>query len=144
MKSKKNIIFIIIIIIVLVLIILEFSLQRYENNAKNNNNIPKTKEVKKKNDSLIKNKKYKDLDITNINPYNDGNLNHITMTITNNSKEDFKSESANFIFLNDKNKKIYESSTLIPDIATGKEISIDLIVDTEALNAYTFTVESLK
>ena len=131
MKNKKKIIIIIIIMFALALLLLGYLSRNTKINVK-----------PKKTDSLLTNKKYEGLSITDINMYTNDDLNHVTMYVKNTSDSKFSSRLVKFVFYDDTNKVIYSKTSIIPDIESGKVVSLDLIVSDEALNAKNFKIVS--
>ena len=132
-KNKKNI-YLIILIVILVVACIVLKVVQNSNSKKNS----------KKETTITDDISYKWLSITDVNPYSTDTLNHITMYVKNDSKNDFKSEKVRFVFYSDKGKKMYDEVSVLPDIKKGKMVSIDLIVDKKTLSATRFEIKECK
>ncbi len=85
-------------------------------------------------------KKYSTLLFTSIGTRKD-NLNHILLTIKNDTDKDFVEEYVYIHFYNEKKKDIGKIGFMIPNIDRKSKTDVDIVVKEKYMNAYTFTIE---
>lgn len=122
MKSGKiNIKAMAISVIIIIVLFTFYGLKLF--NDKENYNGP----IKVSN-KITTDKKYKNLDITNIKVFKLKKLYHINFDVNNNSKEKFQKQSIKLVFL-DENKNVIKKKTItIPETGVGDKNSIDVVI----------------
>lgn len=74
-------------------------------------------------------KKYKNLDITNIKVFKLKKLYHINFDVNNNSEKKFQKQSIKLVFLDENKNVLKKKNVVIPDTDIGSKNSIDVVIE---------------
>ena len=166
MKKKKKILLIITILIILTVVVIILYRKNNVNNDINENKSQdeekivsyggdidmtnsenvKITENKKINisDKLSEDKKFEDLDITNITMVAENGASIFKAKVANNTDKDFKQKKVTLIFLDKNEKEIFQIGAIIPDILSGHSNEIKCVSMNDITNAYDFKIENIK
>lgn len=110
----------------------------------NTNNINIVDGVKK-NDSkaLLRNKKFKDLDVKDIQLEARDGVTNFLATIENNTDKDFESCIIKLVFINEDGTEYASLEGAIPDIKKGSKTLLDVSTTSDLSNAFDFKIEEI-
>lgn len=130
--KKVNIKFFVISLLIVIVFFVYYGIT-----LRNNSIIEKANKQEK---SLISEKKYKSLKITDIN--NDDN--HLTATLLNIQNFIFESEDVDIVFLNRTGDVLCEDTITLPKLRESETERINIALDQKCRNAYTFVLKEKK
>lgn len=130
--KKINIKFFVISLLIVIVLFVYYGI------ALRNNSI--IEKADKKEQSLISEKNYKTLKITNISKDD----NHLTATLLNTQSFIFEGEDVNIVFLNENGDVLCEDTITIPSLKKGETEKINIALDQKCSNAYTFVLKEKK
>lgn len=116
------------VIIFIIIVVLIYGFWLFYNNKIDKSNEFQYKELKITG-KIATDKKFQDLDITNIKLYKRGKLTIIGFDIVNNTSTIYKGKNVNAIFLDKKNKVLYKDIIPLQDIGVNETMEIELSLD---------------
>ena len=113
-----------------------------ENQTKSENQTEKKEESTKK---IFKDKKYKNMKITNIEMKKDNNgYSHLKCVIKNNTGKKYKGENVYIIFTDKKKVELAKFAYKLDSIKSGKTLKVHLVTSTDITNSEDFHIEKKK
>lgn len=90
---------------------------------------------------LNEDKKFDDLEISNISLKGEGQLTQLTATVTNNTNKTKGGYPATIIFVDSNNNKIEEMGTYIKELEAGETTTLNASITFDYTNAYDIIIE---
>lgn len=127
-KGKINIKAIAISVIVVIVLFTIYGLCLFVNKENYNGSL-------KVSDKITENKRYKNLNITNIKVFRSDRVYHISFDVNNDSEENFKEQSIKLVFLDENKNVLKKKEVIIPSTNIGKKNLVDVVVDKDIINS---------
>lgn len=127
-KGKINIKAIAISVIVVIVLFTIYGLCLFVNKENYNGSL-------KVSDKITENKRYKNLNITNIKVFRSDRVYHISFDVNNDSEENFKEQSIKLVFLDENKNVLKKKKVIIPSTNIGKKNLVDVVVDKDVINS---------
>lgn len=127
-KGKINIKAIAISVIVVIVLFTIYGLCLFVNKENYNGSL-------KVSDKVTENKRYKNLNITNIKVFRSDRVYHISFDVNNDSEENFKEQSIKLVFLDENKNVLKKKKVIIPSTNIGKKNLVDVVVDKDVINS---------
>lgn len=127
-KGKINIKAVAISVIVVIVLFTIYGLCLFVNKENYNGSL-------KVSDKITENKRYKNLNITNIKVFRSDRVYHISFDVNNDSEENFKEQSIKLVFLDENKNVLKKKEVIIPSTNIGKKNLVDVVVDKDIINS---------